>query len=232
MSYGAGATDPFWANVVFMTNMLGANGATSAPEYTGKTLTFQNGCTLSTARSPFPGGSSLLLNGTTQWARVGDSNDFDMGSGDFCIEAWAWQVSNGSNQRIWSQQTQSPSTNAYAMRCTAPAAFGAFFVNAGGTIASPSWGGAFPTGQFVFTSVCRSGTNFYLHSGGTMVASATGVGALPNVAIDPSIGAANIDTLGVIEFFNGNIGPVRVTKGAARYSASNYTPPTTWFPTS
>lgn len=59
-----------------------------------KTVTLNNGASISSLRSRF-GGSSLYLNGGG-YASVANNTDFGLGTGDFTIEAWVYPFDNNN----------------------------------------------------------------------------------------------------------------------------------------
>lgn len=80
-----GASDPLWSNVVLYLDFEGANGSTTITDAKGHTIANSGPLALSTAQSSC-GTSSLYLSGG-QISIASYTPDFDLGTGDFCIES-------------------------------------------------------------------------------------------------------------------------------------------------
>ena len=201
----------------------GVNGATTTSDLSNKnhTLTFGGTAQLSTAQSKF-GGTSLLLDGNSDYVNAGGSNSsFTWGTSDFTIECWIYLNSIGAYENIFSHS--SPSVG-IEWGLDGSSGFkiymggGSWFVN--GTVTSSS---GISTGQWVHVALVRNGSNFdtYVNGtkGGTTASSANSISAPSN---NPYIGC-NRGTGG---FIDGYIDDFRITIGRARYTSS-FTAPTT-----
>ena len=201
----------------------GVNGATTTSDLSNKnhTLTFGGTAQLSTAQSKF-GGTSLLLDGNSDYVNAGGSNSsFTWGTSDFTIECWIYLNSIGAYENIFSHS--SPSVG-IEWGLDGSSGFkiymggGSWFVN--GTVTSSS---GISTGQWIHVALVRNGSNFdtYVNGtkGGTTASSATSISAPSN---NPYIGC-NRGTGG---FIDGYIDDFRITIGRARYTSS-FTAPTT-----
>jgi hypothetical protein len=60
-----------------------------------KTVTLNNGASISTTKSRF-GGGSLFLDGSNKYASIPDNTDFGFGTGDFTIEMWVYPLDNNN----------------------------------------------------------------------------------------------------------------------------------------
>ncbi|HMM22954.1 MAG TPA: hypothetical protein PKA10_19770 [Selenomonadales bacterium] len=69
----------------------------------GKVWTAVGGASTSTVQSKF-GGSSLSLDGKTQYLSTPNSTDFDFGSGDFTIDWWEYRKSADVQGLVFSRQ--------------------------------------------------------------------------------------------------------------------------------
>jgi hypothetical protein len=77
----------------FVANFNGADAATSYTAETGQAATFFGTAQLDDAQQKFgalesPVGTSLLLDGNSDYATFPDSADWDFGNGDFTVECW------------------------------------------------------------------------------------------------------------------------------------------------
>jgi hypothetical protein len=64
-----------------------------------KTVTLNNGASISTSKRRF-GGGSLVLNGSGQYASIPESTDFGFGTGDFTIEMWVYPLDNNNGKTL------------------------------------------------------------------------------------------------------------------------------------
>lgn len=239
---GGGASDPDFANVVLLAHFDGADGATTTTDSSSlaHTLTM-NGtgptAEIDTAQSKF-GGSSGLFTGVTASTSVSspDSDDWNLGSGDFTIEGFArWndKDSDSGNQALISQFQSNGNQRAWYIRLATGNTLQAFF-SANGT--ADGLGGALsaaftPTnGVWYYIVFERSGTTWRLVVDTTILDSTTATLTGFNSTEVLRLGA--LGTSGVAnQFFNGWLDEWRVTKGVARYNGT-YVVPTTAFPNS
>lgn len=224
MQQSAGASDPYWANVVALLHLDGANGSTTFTDQKAHTFTGGGGAALSTAQQKF-GSASLLLNGTTQYIQSATSADWDMGDGDFTLEGWvrpaiavAARMEIFERWNVYGIGMQIMGTGflrAFATNVTS----GNVFVGPGTvTVTHNAWH---------HVASVRDGTTLRLFLDGVSQGTATFIGAIPSVTKTMSIGYDAFN----VRHFNGSIDEVRITKGIARYT-TNFTPPTAPFPNS
>ena len=221
----AGTTvgDVYFPQTELLLPFDGVNGATTTSDLSNKnhTLTFGGTAQLSTAQSKF-GGTSLLLDGNSDYVNAGGSNSsFTWGTSDFTIECWIYLNSIGAYENIFSHS--SPSVG-IEWGLDGSSGFkiymggGSWFVN--GTVTSSS---GISTGQWIHVALVRNGSNFdtYVNGtkGGTTASSATSISAPSN---NPYIGCNR----GASHFIDGYIDDFRITIGRARYTSS-FTAPTT-----
>lgn len=221
---GAAETDPDWSNVVALLHFNGTDGSTTFTDETGKTWTANGNAQIDTAQSKF-GGASGLFDGSGDYITSADSTDWDFGTGDFTIELFARFASHvsvmtlvgnyASNSYGWSFQRRSDSGT---LR----------FGHGDLIIANVTWE---PTdGVWYHMAACRSGTSFRLFVDGDQVGSTV----TNSTNISGSSGLLTVGALRAsspIQYFNGHIDELRITKGVARYT-SNFTPPSHQFPSS
>jgi hypothetical protein len=84
-------SDLYYDNVALLLPFDGADGATAATDYspTPKTVTFAGNAQLDTANKKW-GNASLLLDGTGDYLSIPDHADWDLGTGDYTVEAWVY----------------------------------------------------------------------------------------------------------------------------------------------
>ena len=201
----------------------GTNGATTTSDSSNKnhTLTFGGTAQLSTAQSKF-GGTSLLLDGNSDYVNTGGSNSsFTWGTSDFTIECWIYLNSIGTNENIFSHSSPSAGIEWLLDGSSGLKIYmggGSWFIN--GTVTSSS---GISTGQWIHVALVRNGSNFdtYVNGtkGGTTASSATSISAPSS---NPYIGCNR----GSSNFIDGYIDDFRITIGRARYTSS-FTAPTT-----
>jgi hypothetical protein len=82
-------TDPNFANVVFLSDFPGVDGATTLTEESSsaRTVTFVGNAQIDTAQFKWSP-SSLLLDGTGDIVTCVNSADFQFGSGSWTVEGW------------------------------------------------------------------------------------------------------------------------------------------------
>lgn len=93
--------DPFFSNVVFLTDFDGADAATSATDFSNSAhpITFNGDAELDTSQKKF-GTASLILDGTTDNVEAADHADWSFGSGEFTVECWV-RFTNTSGEHVF-----------------------------------------------------------------------------------------------------------------------------------
>jgi hypothetical protein len=163
---------------------------------------------------------SLSFNGTSQYLTIGSPGTaFDMGSGDFTIEAWIYVTSTAVAAKqifsVWG--SASPNAYQFYLRTNNRLIWQIYTSN------SPDTAGLDITPN-IWTHVAwsKSGTTCYLFINGTLQDTTTGVTNTASGSGTPTVGRS----AGSGEFWPGYITDLRVVKGTALYTAS-FTPPTT-----
>ena len=224
----AGNTDPYWANVVLLAvNDNAADASTvfddqSTPNHT---ITTVGNAQYDTAQAPTGMTSSCLLDGTGDELDLDSSVDFAFGTGDFTIEGFSRFAALGFAFVLFDFR-------AFGVDGAQPVLYHVsnkinYYTNAGNRIFGTT---VITTGVWYHWALARSGTNTKLFLNGTQEGPTyvdstnytVGAGGRPH------FGAAAIS---VGNYMNGWMGPMRVTKGTARYTTT-FTPPTLPLPTS
>jgi hypothetical protein len=178
------------------------------------------GATTSFTQAKF-GAASGLFNGTSSFLTAPTGTNFQF-SGDFTVEAWIYpttaSISAGAIKTIFSHYTVATNTTGFVLFQLNNTI--CFFQNGtqitgGATLVANAW-------QHV--ALCRVGTSIRLFINGTQTGSTYTSGA------NFSDGNCFIgrDSVSAIQYFDGYMDDVRVTKGVGRYSA-NFTAPAAQF---
>lgn len=211
-----GGGDPYFANVVLLAHMDGADGSTTFTDSSSyaRTITPAGNAQIDTAESMF-GGASALFDGTGDSLRCAQSADFQIFSANFTMEGWWRKSVNTGNQCLIEIGSSS------ANRLNVSIASGDILVFAGGgsggsvrvTSAAPAvntW--------HAWAVVANAGT-VTLYVNGTSVGTFVATN-LPTGDLYCDVGRS---ILGGGSDYAGWLDEIRVTKGVARYTA-NYTP--------
>ena len=206
--------DPLFANVILLLNMDGANGANTFADSSSYNRT------VSKVGSPtVDGANGLVLNGSSALS-VPASADF-LFPGDFCWELFITNNSVSGTQDLLNCGPMSfdgATTNKWSM-----------LLSGAGLQTYPknyNYGG-FTSGMTVgvrrHVAAYRIGSILYMAINGVVT-------AFPGIDIAGTIGnSASVVSIGgrlaASNFVNGIEGPVRITKGNARYGTANFTPP-------
>jgi hypothetical protein len=217
----AGPTDPDFANVSLLLHGDGANGSTTIVDSSPspQTVTAFGNAQISTAQSKF-GGASIAFDGSGDYL-TGPSNNanFNFGTGDFTIEAFAYPVEPRSGTIFCYRSSASDGVIVIQY-------ISQWFAKVGNTSVA---GGSVTINSFSHIAAVRASGVLTLYVNGTSVGSNSS--ATDNVTGSAShvvrIGAPSESTSSLQ--WNGYIDDLRITKGVARYTA-NFTPPTAPFP--
>lgn len=223
------ANDPHWNKVVLGLKCDGTNGSTTFTDssHSAKTVTGNGNAQISTAQSKF-GGASAYFDGSGDYLSVANSTDWDFGSADFTVECFVYLGTVASAQGIVDKR-ETLAARGWSIYFDTSGG-NKFWFTAGDSNTS-AWevaisSSAVTTGQFYHLAFCRKGSTFTAFVDGTSVGTASWSGSVEASSTPLLIGAL----VGPGIYLNGYIDDIRITKGAARYTA-NFTPPTTSFPT-
>lgn len=210
----------------------GTNGAQNNTFLDSSTNNFtitRNGNTTQGTFSPYGDNWSNYFDGTGDYLTVPDNAAFDLGSGDFTIEAWLY-ITSGNSTGIggagWISQWSSGTTQAWYFGTTSGNTFVLGYTTNGTTVQIISSGYVVTTSlnQWVHFAVSKSGTSVKLFVNGVQTGS-TGTlsGTIYNSSDAITLGF-NQGAGSGWELF-GYMSNARVVKGSAVYTA-NFTPPT------
>lgn len=173
------------------------------------------------------GTGSMYFNGSTDYLSVPDNVSLEFGSGDFTVEAWLYPLAlpaSGSQHTVvgkWeTTNTFSWICNYYNNAGTMQMAFG-YSTDGASVAASYYSNAAITTNSWCHLAYVRSGSSFKMFFNGTEVtSSATISGTIYNGPQAVNIGRHGSS----LNYVNGYIDDLRITKGLARYTA-NFVPP-------
>ena len=225
------ACDPYFGNVVLLMGYEGTNGATTGPGVTDESPAAHGAATLlgagvSINTGTFKFGTSSLATGNarTQYA---DSNDWNLGGGQFTVEFWAnflnpisttefligqwqsagnlgWEIWANNSQLAWSTSTTGSDNNAD--------------ITASTTLSINTW---------YHVCVDFDGSKYRLYQNGVMVGSFATPRTIFNSSLHLTIGSNDVGGF----FFSGFMDELRITKGVARYASdAGFAVPTAAFP--
>ena len=232
----AAGDDPYWASVSLLLNGDGTNGSTVFTDLSSspKAITTYGNAQISTTTKKF-GAGSMYFDGTGDYLAIPNNPAFSFGTGDFTVECWSYTVSATAWSNFISTGTNSDGSNlgwkvgrnstnnilSFGLRT------GTDYTNYNGT--AITWN----NNTWYHFAAVRSGTTLTLYWDGVMAGVFTGMSAGVNTGSGGvSVGCRYASTTAeIMEFHNGYIDDLRVTKGVARYTA-NFTPPTQSLPLS
>jgi len=153
---------------------------------------------------------------------IADSADFNLGSGDFTIEAYVYANSFSSFDGIIGQWPQNGGNTANSFVFELVGGSVQFYYSVGSTIYGPINGGSLSTGTWHHVAAVRSGNTMYMFKDGVLYGGSgqSVTHTFNNPTSDVTIGG-HIASAG---YLNGKISNLRLVKGTALYT-SNFTPP-------
>lgn len=175
---------------------------------------------ISTTQSKF-GGSSMYFDGTGDWLLVPSSQNFNMGTGDWTVECWAYASANTA-RGLFQITTGHLNATATGIGIGVSTNSGNPWRVYHGTTATDT-GTNIVTSTWIHVAFVRSGSSVKLYLDGTSVYTATDSSNLSSYTF-LTIGAWYDSNYP----WNGYIDDLRITKGVARYTA-NFTAPTAPF---
>ena len=163
------------------------------------------------------------FNGSSQYLTVPANAAFNMGSGDFTVEAWVYF--NTSGRQLIASQYDSAGSNASGSFELARNASNvlSFLINSGGTAYSAVGTTTLPTGQWIHVAGVRSGNTLSCYMNGVLQGSANVSGVTTNSSTQPLQLSGYGSGTGL--FLNGQLSNVRIVKGTAVYTGA-FTPST------
>ena len=226
---GSTVGDVYFPQTSLLLPFDGSDAATSTSDLSNRnaTVAFAGTAQLSTGQSKF-GGSSLLLDGNSDYLTISDSYWASaINSGDFTIECWVRYTSLSGNQELIGNRGDSGgnSSNGWAIRKKGTTNSFILYWYEGGqfnylnhTQGSQT---AISTDTWYHVAVTRSGNTWKLFLNGTAEDTVTDSGTIAS-SNENRLFIGHFDGL----YTSGYIDDLRITVGQARYT-SNFTAPTT-----
>jgi len=218
------------ANTVLLLHCNGSNNSTTFVDEAGKTISRGGDAKLNKDIYKF-GGSSLMLNGSTDYVTTPDSSDFDFGNGDFTIDFWCYFNAFNSTTATGIFSQRSSSTSNVALYCyiaqNADRKMYLYYTTNGNTTVGGGFNTVFTAGQWYHVAIVRNGTEIGMYVNGVKEANTINVGTSTfySSAENISIGAMKTGVSTYSHWCNGYLDEFCVRKGIAKYTA-NFTPPT------
>lgn len=228
-----GVGDPSWSNVVLLCHMNGANNSTSIVDssLSNKTISVFGDAKLTTSDFKFSP-SSLILDGAGDYVSLASNSDFDLGD-TYTVEFWIKPTSIATNFGIINRGFYRTTVGiwdgfAFSARWIGNS-FGRFYFYAT-TSSNQQYvdvNNCFQANTWTHCAIVRQGTVGKVYINGVLSGTKTGLNT-PGSSTEPlKIGIW--DHSAGIEYFNGLLDEIRITKGVARYT-SDFTPSNAPFP--
>ena len=219
---GSTVGDVHFPKVKLLLPFDGSNGATSTTDSsnTNNSVTFVGTAQLSTAQSKF-GGSSLLLDGNSDYVYVSNSDLGITSTESFTIEFWTYLIdANDGNQVNW-YSDYSGSSNGISFEKNSSNVLKVW----NGDNARITGTTTISSGQWYHMALSGTSGSYKLFLNGTQEGSTSSNGFTGGTT-NKYIGCFYWAGLGgAVRLVNGYIEDFRITRGEARYT-SNFTPPT------
>ena len=234
-TYAVGNNDPFWANVVLLMAMDGANNGTSFTDLkAGKTVTRNGAPVTSTAQVKYGTASAFFPNSVNNYLSLADSADWNFGSADWTIEFDGYGLDNlEASSGIVIGQADGLGANAASWAISTEGTFLGFNASTGTgswNIAAVSAIGVNPNAAaWKHYAVCRQSLTLRIYVDGVQINSGAITTSMPDStrALTIARGTNTGNSL------TGYIDNLRITKGVCRYpNGATFTPPTAAHPTS
>ena len=182
--------------------------------------------------SPFSaeeGKWSASFDGTDDYLQIANSADFNLGSGDFTLEAYVFQTSDAStasnSHNIFNKWNNTSSAKSYAFRITSSSGqkLQFFWSTDGNNNNYITSNDSLTSNQWHHVAVVNNGGTITLYIDGTAQSSTGTAGTLYSASVNLNIGRTDADSGS--QYFDGFISNARLVKGTAVYT-SNFTPST------
>jgi hypothetical protein len=182
--------------------------------------------------SPFSaeeGKWSGSFDGTDDYLQIANSADFNLGSGDFTLEAYVFQTSDAStasnSHNIFNKWNNTSSAKSYAFRITSSSGqkLQFFWSTDGNNNNYITSNDSLTSNQWHHVAVVNNGGTITLYIDGTAQSSTGTAGTLYSASVNLNIGRTDADSGS--QYFDGFISNARLVKGTAVYT-SNFTPST------
>jgi hypothetical protein len=180
------------------------------------------------------GSSSIYFNGVSSYTLAPYNPYYNLSSGNFTIEFWAYFNSTSANQQIIGQFNATYFNWGISVSATNTISYYLSSVGTSWNLANAATIGTFTTGSWYHVALVRNGNSITGYLNGTAGTTTTTTSSIYTVATPLTIGAlynsgsSTFDAQTISTFanyFNGYLDDLRITKGIARYTTA-FTPPT------
>jgi len=206
------------------------NTITDSSSY-GHTVTANGNAQISTTQSKF-GGASMYFDGSGDYLSLANSEDWNFASGNFTVEAFIYPLSFADEPMIvgqWSGDLGGTGLNWALMFDSSSNGYLRLITSSDGSsvlfdLSTSTY--SLTLNKWSHIAAVRNGNTFTLYVDGISRATTINSSSLYNATNLLTIGS---ESSSIVQYFNGYIDDLRVTKGIARYT-SNFTPPTAQLP--
>lgn len=221
-------SDPLFNSVSLLLHMEGSGASFVDSSPLASTVTASGNATQSTSQAKFGSKSASFSSGAIA---LPANTAFNFGSGDFCIEFFAYFNSVAADQRVFGGDLLDSTGNFNYGAYTTSSGRLDFYASSSGSawdISAGSLIGNISTGQWYHVAISRSGGAIRTYLAGTQGSSiSTSASIYTNNSNGPCFGRQGTS------LFNGFLDEIRITKGSDRgYTGSTITVPTAAFPDS
>jgi len=221
--------DQYYPSCSLLLHCDGTNGSTTFTDNSPspKTVTSNNGASISTAQSKF-GGASGFFDGTDDYLSISYNSDFNFGTDSFTWESWIYPTNISGIDGIYATSGGSGVNPKFAVHLNAGTPSIHYNNLTNGSDLYTTATSAVSINTWTHLAFVRNGSNWTWYINGNSAGTGTN-----NTTITFTSQPTYIGYGGEAYFtpFNGYIDEVRVTKGVARYTGS-FTTSSVAFPNS
>lgn len=211
-----GGGDPHFAYVTYLVTQAGSNGSTPSPALVGGTINYTGNAAITTSSAPASYSSSLALDGAGDcaWLTAGPGSQF---TGQFTVELWFKPSGTANNSALL--DIGANRFKVFLDGAMSAATVYVYSADGGGYLWSGVSLGNIGTSTWRHIAVSRAAGNSMtlwfdgVQKGSTVSNSSTQHGSGLNKV---TMGAYFAES----SYFNGLIGPVRITNGVGRYTTT------------
>lgn len=215
------ASDPYYDQVQLLLHMDGTDGSTTFTDSSKNrsTVTANGNAQVDNGQTKF--GESLLLDGTGGYLEIPHNAALNIGSKDFCIEAWVYPTITSSFRTILNKGFPvSGGQGEFTLNIEAGNIVFRISQN-GSTGLAYGGGGAVSLNTWTHVAFVRQGSVYRAYRNGAQTVLGTAAVDLFAGTSSLRVGRNNNNANG----FVGNIDDLRLTIGSPRYLAGGFTPP-------
>ena len=230
--FGGGAVgDPYWNNVSLLSGTTATNAGQNNTFLDSSSNAFsvtRNGNTTQGTFTPFSqadGYWSSAFNGTDGWLQIANNTAFDMGSGDFTIEGFFYQVPGGGTDQVISAKYEAGNQASWYISTTSSGTNWSIYLYWSDSTNTKIYGGAAPSvNQWHHFALQRNGNTVEFYVDGLRLTQVSTTKTMRTTTSGVAIGQTG-NGYGS-EWFSGYISNIRIRKGSYTYSGATYTVPT------